>query len=1462
VSATGAVASKFTVNQSTGSQSLSAKFTINQTEISSNLLGEITIRRSSSTALPALFFVKQGSLNLAAVFRVTQEQLPAEFFSAKSRGRIDEVDVSTWGSTIVAAPGFEDTAIERIRRSQGAEPKWILFQTSEGEVRVYDLVGAHYPQFDLSLGYDPDDIYINNLDIPHIAVQSGTTIHVYRNGSELFNTGAITNLRYINLSNEYLHDTVAALGVEWRSLVDGSVTTTVSITMKDSNIWGPQVSEDGETVYIGYRDTSGSLLGWLTNVSRLLGVVWRVRYQTGGSVSQIRCSGDASLVVARLSGGGWANAVVYDILGTLVNSYAPGANFSLALDASPTASHAAWARIGTTAGRIIDRRGSYVDITLPSTMISNLDSVACLPGGYTAFACTNGSIYIYDIDGNLKDTITGADIATPMAWTFEDALPSFDDLKLGFMMRVPRSEELAAKFDVGQGSADLLASFDSQATQSLPAEFVARHATSQELKGSFYAQIPFENLLAGFSTNLIAGNEELLGEFEARQPGSQELPAKFVVRQASSQELLGEFDVRHSASQDLLAVFNPAQDIAELPAGFRVLNYPRTIGPSTVVTASGLPIPQRTWRGVFYAHGRHFAVWGETDGLYYRHSDDEGASWSADVLLRANVKYSYFCSVHFDGKYLHYAFCDSTGFGQPMRYRRGRIEPDGSITWSAAEQIAVPGWANHAYREMSVSVDNNGYPFISYFVFSFGADQYPTVTRSTKNDGTWVTETGYPLTLDPTSNGNWRTQIISLGASRMYAMWGLHGVVYGKAYDGANWSAKETISEPVNRVFQLTPLPNSAVIVSYNGGGGDVRMKTRTWGVGWGAESTIWDCNDTSIDHTLTARGSTLWAFFCTAYSTAQPSYVDWVAYLTSTDGGATWTNKSGGSTPNFWIDERIDDFSQIYTFSSAYREWEGVVGIVYQTDGPTKVRYAALRYYESERLKAIFDVGQDWENLKAGFEVGQDSQNLAAAFVSRQAADEDLPGEFKVRHESSQELFGEFEIRHPGSAELLGEFTSRQPDSEELLAEFIVRQLTDQELLAEFFVQIPTVELLGEFISRQLGSQELLGVFLSRPTDSQELFAEFISRHLGSQELLGKFDSRHIDSAELLGEFISRQLESQGLLGEFEARHDTSQELPAEFIVRHPDSQDLLAQFDVRRDSYQELKAIFSVSAVLDDSEDLPAEFNVRRDGSQELFAELVARHLGSQELAAESIVRHPGSRDLLGKFDVGRDETLELPGEFISRQLDSQNLLAGFIVRRDNIQELKSIFQVGQGSIELFSRFTARHPSSTELLAHFDIRLPWPLWTNRYWLNGVVQLDEAKISDSFLEEIIIGVMDDIKTWLIAEEIAQYSIWTNIDVTPRAIRRATTYGTVASLYARNIFSARDEVIRVAPMDVKVFTTSEAAMEYWEKMMNRVLELYLSGSDLLRIWIDTIDEDPVFTMEDIPLYTWSPDDTL
>jgi len=41
-------------------------------------------------------------------------------------------------------------------------------------------------------------------------------------------------------------------------------------------------------------------------------------------------------------------------------------------------------------------------------------------------------------------------------------------------------------------------------------------------------------------------------------------------------------------------------------------------------------------------------------------------------------------------------------------------------------------------------------------------------------------------------------------------------------------------------------------------------------------------------------------------------------------------------------------------------------------------------------------------------------------------------------------------------------------------------------------------------------------------------------------------------------------------------------------------------------------------------------------------------------------------------------------------------------------------------------------------------------------------------------------------------------------------------------------------------------------MNYWEDRMKRMLELYLSAQGATKLWVSTADEEPIFSMADIP----------
>ena len=141
-------------------------------------------------------------------------------------------------------------------------------------------------------------------------------------------------------------------------------------------------------------------------------------------------------------------------------------------------------------------------------------------------------------------------------------------------------------------------------------------------------------------------------------------------------------------------------------------------------------------------------------------------------------------------------------------------------------------------------------------------------------------------------------------------------------------------------------------------------------------------------------------------------------------------------------------------------------------------------------------------------------------------------------------------------------------------------------------------------------------------------------------------------------------------------------------------------------------------------------------------------------------------------------------------------------------------------------------------------------------------MELDETELSDALLEYVIEGIMNDIRSQLISEAMLVYDSWTDITKVPKLIRRATTYGTVASLYSRDINNPNRRIVMgLRPIRIRaaeVRSAQERAMDYWESRMEKMMSLYLTSGGRRLMIVDTEDEEAVFSMEDIPFYTEDP----
>jgi hypothetical protein len=289
-------------------------------------------------------------------------------------------------------------------------------------------------------------------------------------------------------------------------------------------------------------------------------------------------------------------------------------------------------------------------------------------------------------------------------------------------------------------------------------------------------------------------------------------------------------------------------------------------------------------------------------------------------------------------------------------------------------------------------------------------------------------------------------------------------------------------------------------------------------------------------------------------------------------------------------------------------------------------------------------------------------------------------------------------------------------------------------------------------------------------------------------EELLGKFDVGQ-GSAELLGKIFVRQGSAE-LLGKFEVGQDSAE---------------LLGNFEAQATA--DLLGKFEAQATVE----LLGNAIIRHSDTAELLGKVVIRHTGTpRELVARCIIRHSASKDLDANVIVNHWQ-------------------------------------------DMYGKSVIRHTATPlNLPAIFWARWPTRLWTSRRYINGVIELDEKLLGDASLEYVIEGVMEDTQGYLDNAGLP-YSDWTNLTLVPVQILRAVTYGTVAALYARHTQTFRGQVIpSITPVTVTVIGDAEKAMNYWEERTDQMLEFYVTsqGGDVMLT--STPDEEPVFSMEDIP----------
>jgi hypothetical protein len=349
-----------------------------------------------------------------------------------------------------------------------------------------------------------------------------------------------------------------------------------------------------------------------------------------------------------------------------------------------------------------------------------------------------------------------------------------------------------------------------------------------------------------------------------------------------------------------------------------------------------------TWwphqRKTFYAVDRHWAFYSNNTHLLYT-SSTNGINWTAPTVVKYGIHYGLVFSVWLDGQYVHYAYESIAYIYAWLMYRKGQLHSNGTITWITNEQTIAS--MDYTYASPVVSVDNNGYPWISYAWSKYGSTCYPCVTRSALNNGSWVTALGFPYQLSSIS-ANWRAAIIPLTGGKMLAIYAREGdTVKSRRWTGSSWSTEKATTSAIGGGNPFLSAVNQGDDVHL------VFLKYATYDIiytkysytsdAWGTEVKVQNATTSSSAPVLSINraNNNLYCFWAGSPNASHIYYKKYSA--------GTWD-----TMPTDWIDESVETLTANDRLTCSYEAYGGKIGLLYMTKQwdyyiPFNVKYALL---------------------------------------------------------------------------------------------------------------------------------------------------------------------------------------------------------------------------------------------------------------------------------------------------------------------------------------------------------------------------------------------------------------------------------------------------------------------------------------------------------------------------------------
>ena len=306
--------------------------------------------------------------------------------------------------------------------------------------------------------------------------------------------------------------------------------------------------------------------------------------------------------------------------------------------------------------------------------------------------------------------------------------------------------------------------------------------------------------------------------------------------------------------------------------GVLILHVPTTYAnpdPTIIATTSGGATYNMYQGKVFkVSSGNYFVFYSDDTNLVYKCSSN-GATFGSAQTVRACSENSDF-SVYWDGTHIHYTYSGGA-VNQPLYYRRGTLNGTGTgFDWDDDEQTVL-NEAGVGYVEPSVTADSSGCPWIGYLRL-WNLD-WPYVIKSSLNNGTWSTASGFPYQLSATSDLCWRVSLVKLSSSQVYAVYASSGSpIKGQLWNSTAWGSEESVSSSnialVYSCFSAVSLYNDdihLVFIKYSFPHPIIHVK-RTYGTGWGSETIVRSSARTvGVSLIFEVPVNKLWAIFVTS---------------------------------------------------------------------------------------------------------------------------------------------------------------------------------------------------------------------------------------------------------------------------------------------------------------------------------------------------------------------------------------------------------------------------------------------------------------------------------------------------------------------------------------------------------------------------------------------------------------------